>query len=270
MDIHEGCSRAKFCWALVVADSTLLKAMVEFRLGSMLKTKSVDSAGGGGGTTNMTSSGPLGLLTSFQQQCRFCGAEDAATAVMTSSSASGDLGYVCSNEDCQRFSAQSCTKVLDCGHYCHGVLGEDVCLPCLHGCSNNSSTVGGGGGNQQLRQDGDDMCMVCFSESLFAGGPCIQLLSCRHVFHAHCIRTALEKRWSGGRISFTFAQCPICKVAIGHPSLEALLAPIAALREDVRRKALMRLEYEGLHRCKAITEPSGRFYGDAAAFAMDK
>lgn len=266
MDIHEGCSRAKFCWALAVADSNLLKAMVEFRVGSMLKTKSVDSASGGGGvTTSAPPGGPHSLISSsLYQHCRFCGADDAAALT---SSISGDLGYVCANEDCQRFSGESCTKVLACGHYCHGVLGEDLCLPCLHGCSSSSSVSANQ--HQQLRQDGDDMCMVCFSESLFAGGPCIQL-TCRHVFHAHCIRTALEKRWSGGRISFNFCRCPICKATIDHPSLAALLAPITALREDVRRKALMRLEYEGLHRCKAITEPGGRFYGDASAFAMDK
>lgn len=261
MDIHEGCSRAKFFWALAVADSNLLKAMVEFRLGS-LKTKSTDDANGS--ASNAALPGPLALLSSASslQQCRFCGADEQTKLSTSLSSEMGlGLGYVCSNEDCQRFAAESCTKVLDCGHFCHGVLGELVCLPCLHGCSNGSGSSG-------LRQDGDDMCMVCFSESLFAG-PCIQL-SCRHVFHAHCIRTALEKRWSGGRISFTFAQCPICKMAISHPSLTALLAPIAALLEDVKRKALMRLEYEGLHRCKAITEVGGRFYNDPTGFAMDK
>lgn len=110
--------------------------------------------------------------------------------------------------------------------------------------------------------------MVCFSESLFAA-PCIQL-ECKHIFHAHCIRTVLEKRWTGGRITFTFSQCPICKRNIEHPSLSAILEPIRILYEDVKRKALMRLEYESLHRCQAITVPGTRFYNDPLGYALEK
>ena len=80
----------------------------------------------------------------------------------------------------------------------------------------------------------------------------------------------LEKRWTGGRISFTFSQCPICKVPMDHPSLRSLLEPIKALYEDVKRKALMRLEYEGLHKCKAIVTSGARFYNDPAGFALEK
>lgn len=50
----------------------------------------------------------------------------------------------------------ACTKLLNCGHMCGGVLNEEHCLPCLHGCSNDSS----------LKQDADDMCMICFTEAL--------------------------------------------------------------------------------------------------------
>ena len=49
-----------------------------------------------------------------------------------------------------------------------------------------------------------------------------------------------------------------------------LLKPIQKLYEDVRRKALMRLEYEGLHKAEAITTPGARFYKDPAGFAMDR
>lgn len=112
------------------------------------------------------------------------------------------------------------------------------------------------------------MCMVCFTESLFAA-PCIQL-ACKHVFHFHCIKTMLEKRWVGSRITFTFYQCPICKATIEHDSLSEILQPIKELYEDVKRKALMRLEYEGHHMCNAITAPGSRFYLDPAAFAIEK
>lgn len=181
--------------------------------------------------------------------CRFCGASQVSYQ---------DCGPVCPNEECQRFARNSCTKRLGCGHYCGGIQGESPCLPCLHGCSDEAV----------LKQDGDDMCMVCFSESLFAA-PCIQL-ACAHVFHSHCIRLVLEKRWNGGRISFTFSRCPICKTTIQHKSLVGLLQSIEFLYEDVKRKALMRLEYEGLNRCEAIVTPESRFYNDLEGFAMEK
>lgn len=52
--------------------------------------------------------------------------------------------------------------------------------------------------------------------------------------------------------------------------LRILLDPIRQLYEDVKRKALMRLEYEGLHKAEAITTPGARFYQDPTAFAMDR
>lgn len=62
--------------------------------------------------------------------------------------------------------------------------------------------------------------------------------------------------------------CP--QVAMSHEVLGELLSPILALYEDVRRKALMRLEYEGLHRAEAISTPGARYHNNPAAFAMDR
>lgn len=55
-----------------------------------------------------------------------------------------------------------------------------------------------------------------------------------------------------------------------HSVLKDLLDPAQSLYEDVKRKALMRLEYEGLHKAEAITTPGARFYNDPAGFAMDR
>lgn len=110
--------------------------------------------------------------------------------------------------------------------------------------------------------------MICFSESLFSA-PCIQL-TCKHIFHYDCVKTVLEKRWSNGRITFTFSLCPICKIPIDHQSLSELLQPIRLLHEDVQRKSLMRLEFEGLNQCEAITAPNSRFYQDPVGFAMER
>ena len=58
----------------------------------------------------------------------------------------------------------ACTKLLSCGHWCGGVRGETECLPCLQHCARDV----------QLKQDADDMCMICFTEALSAA-PSIQV-----------------------------------------------------------------------------------------------
>ncbi|XP_076446720.1 E3 ubiquitin-protein ligase MYCBP2-like isoform X7 [Babylonia areolata] len=184
--------------------------------------------------------------------CRFCGSPSSGGLLA--------LGNVCSDPDCQNHAKEACVKTLDCGHPCGGILDEEQCLPCLHRCRPADQDV--------LKQDADDMCMICFTEALSAA-PAIQL-KCGHVFHLHCTRMVLEKRWVGPRITFGFSLCPICKCEIEHKVLRYLLDPLRQLYDDVRRKALMRLEYEGLHKADAITRPGGRFFEDPASFAMER
>ncbi|XP_062580615.1 E3 ubiquitin-protein ligase MYCBP2-like [Saccostrea cucullata] len=189
--------------------------------------------------------------TSGPGRCRFCGTT-SKTGVLA-------VGNVCSDPECQEHAKNACQKVLACGHQCGGIANEEECLPCLHNCPPYQD---------KLKQDADDMCMICFTEALSAA-PAIQL-KCKHVFHLHCSRNILEKRWVGPRITFGFSLCPICKNPIDHPVLKELLKPIRDLFSDVKRKALMRLEYEGLHKAEAITTPGARFYKDPAGFAMDR
>ena len=54
--------------------------------------------------------------------------------------------------------------------------------------------------------------------------------------------------------NFVFVQS-----SMDHPTLKEQLTPIRTLYEDVRRKALMRLEYEGLHKAEAITTKGARY-----------
>lgn len=115
-------------------------------------------------------------------------------------------------------------------------------------------------------------------------------LVCGHVFHYRCCKNVLLNKWSGPRIAFGFQQCPICKVwivdsstfcfqlpyfqpptenhnlfffqiPIEHTCLSDVLDPIRELMADVKRKALMRLEYEG--DCNLKLE-------HAATYAMEK
>lgn len=55
-----------------------------------------------------------------------------------------------------------------------------------------------------------------------------------------------------------------------HELLDDVLHPIRDLYEDVRRKALMRLEYEGLNQADEIVSPGARYYQDPAGFSMDR
>lgn len=54
---------------------------------------------------------------------------------------------------------------------CGGVLSETKCLPCLQGCSRDNT----------LRQDADDMCMICFTEALSCA-PAIQVGICIGIY----------------------------------------------------------------------------------------
>ncbi|XP_029113894.1 E3 ubiquitin-protein ligase MYCBP2 isoform X4 [Scleropages formosus] len=189
--------------------------------------------------------------SSSSEACRFCGTRNS-----TELSA---VGSVCSDPDCQEYAKLACSRTHPCGHLCGGVKNEEQCLPCLHGCDKSAAS---------LKQDADDMCMICFTEALSAA-PAVQL-DCSHVFHLQCTRRVLENRWLGPRITFGFMSCPICKNKINHSVIKDLLDPIKELYEDVRRKALMRLEYEGLHKSEAITTHGARFYNDPAGFAMNR
>lgn len=230
VDLHEGCGRTKLFWLLALADSTTLKALLELR--------------SEGSTSGLRCDGDS------TSECRFCGSP-AQTSLLSPTP-------VCPHSDCQEFSREACTVMHECGHVCGGIRNENTCLPCLHGCSPTPL----------LRQDADDMCMICFSEALSAA-PALQL-ECGHVFHAHCCKMVLIKRWPGPRITFTFSMCPICKSNIQHWSLSSLLASIQELNEDVKRKALMRLEYEGGRRSEASAAAAARNNQDLTTYAMER
>jgi len=182
--------------------------------------------------------------------CKYCGGSSCAALPV--------LDGVCTQEECQEYQLNSCSKINPCGHACGGIANEDTCLPCLQGCDKSA----------KLKQDADDMCMICFTDPL-SPIPSI-LLQCGHVFHYHCVKAVLQAKWHGPRISFGFTKCPICKVQISHPALQSLMGPIISLYEDVKKKALMRLEYEGLSKCEAVVSEGARWFNDPAGFAMDR
>jgi len=65
--------------------------------------------------------------------------------------------------------------------------------------------------------------------------------------------------------------CSICEnTPIAHSKLSDVLDPVMELFEDVKRKCLMRLEYENQMKCEAITSPSSKFYQKPFDYAMWK
>ena len=215
VELHESCGRIKLFWLLGLADSKTLKGIIEFRDGHNIIICDPQNAIG---------------------RCRFCGVYGNSGLLA--------VGNVCVEQQCQEYSANACSKILACGHFCGGIINETTCLPCLHQKCQSISNFDPK--KPKLTQDGDDMCMICFTEALSCA-PSIQM-ACGHVFHFHCSRLILQKRWNGAKISFAFSQCPICKNDIYHDSLVDLLEPIIALKDDVKRKAVMRLKYEGIYR----------------------
>lgn len=102
-------------------------------------------------------------------QCRFCGSTNN-TGLLA-------IGTVCAEKECQERSKVVCTKTQLCGHPCNGVQGEEECLPCLYGCKaevkdDDSEQVKSK--LHHLKQDADDMCMICYTENLSCA-PCIQV-----------------------------------------------------------------------------------------------
>ena len=52
-------------------------------------------------------------------------------------------------------------------------------------------------------------------------------------------------------------------------SLKPFLDPIDSLYEDVKKKALMRLEYEGLSKSDAVMAKGARFYNDPGRYCLN-
>uniref|UniRef100_A0A915ATT0 RCR-type E3 ubiquitin transferase n=8 Tax=Parascaris univalens TaxID=6257 RepID=A0A915ATT0_PARUN len=247
VDIHEGCTRFRLSNLLVLFHSSTLNGMVEFSVGDSKGLFPVNVSSSRNFLSSQSSS-PYQTPTNVATRCRFC-ANQLRNDIQL-------IGGVCEHEECVQLASSACAKMLSCGHLCGGIADENVCMPCLN-CH-----------RPEARQDADDLCVICFTDRL-GGAPCVQL-ACGHIFHYRCVKIILEKRWNGPRIIFRFMQCPLCKQQIEHTALNELLIPLKALRDDVASKARLRLEYDGLLQCPAVTSENSEFYGDPEGYAMDR
>jgi len=172
-------------------------------------------------------------------KCRFC-----STALMPdeigADPPSPALALVCNNAICLEKRAMSCRRThSECGHPCHGTIGEEHCMSCIEdGCPSKSA---------YCTQQPDDYCNICFTEEL-SEAPCIEL-DCGHIFHFQCMRQRLELKQylDTPSVSFSCAKCPLCNICISHNSLlKEELAPIHALHRDVEKMAIDQLREDGL------------------------
>lgn len=232
VDVHEGCSRAKMSSLLIVVDSERCKAVVNFR------------------------------QEPTATSCRFCGSKCPTERKTPYIPDSPSLALVCEDDLCLDRAKLTCTRTHPCGHPCGGVRGEKQCLPCLRHCSTALE-------GPPLTQDHEDLCVICWCDPLDAA-PTIRL-KCGHCFHFECTQRQLQARWPEARITFNFLNCPLCKVnQIAHPSLESELLPLLELYEDVRRKALLRIEYMNMANSEDVTVEGGAWYGNLQGYALDR
>ncbi|MCP9259804.1 MYCB2 [Dirofilaria immitis] len=247
VEVHEGSTRLRLPRVLILFNPSTLNGMVEFN--QSIIRENIPSC-------NRTSEIPA--QTNETYTCRFC-----TTPLQPDQLIDG----LCNHEECHQVATFACQRQLSCGHICGGIRDEEICLPCMH-CRKP---------NTNIKQDADDLCVICFTDRL-GGAPCIQL-TCEHVFHYRCVQTVLEKRWNGPRIVFRFMQCPLCKnklvssntmSQIDHPSVADLLLPLTHLYNEVLSKARLRLEYDGLLQCPAITSESSEYYNNPNEYAMER
>ena len=175
---------------------------------------------------------------------------------------------VCDGEDCRRLMQQSCDKILDCGHTCKGLRDENPCLPCLN---ENCVLI-----HEKYEKDvkEDSYCEVCYTDSL-SDKPCIQLESCKHVFHFDCIARKIRDKWLTPRLMFSYLNCPVkeCNKLMSfpqHPELQKLLQEGQALQKVVREKALERGKHEGLDQSPRLKDINDFYYNNLQDFAMSK
>jgi hypothetical protein len=196
------------------------------------------------------------------KHCRFC-ADQLTKGNIDVANQIKAFDLVCTADACQEKKRTACPECLPgCGHPCAGVVGEPYHPPCLvEECAKK---------NEQLKVSGGDLCAICWVDEL-QSAPVVQLTSCSHLFHAHCVVDKISKRWPGVRITFGFLDCSLCKQPMSHPapSIQTVRAPIDQLWKSIAEKSIARLSIEKMEKDVKLTDPQSRYYNQPLKYAMD-
>ena len=161
-------------------------------------------------------------------KCRFC----RMIIIKAQENAKEAFKEVCGDPACQELMNNSCDKVLECGHACHGYHGEKKCLPCL------AETCVDLKPEETHFENSESYCAMCNVCEL-GQQPCVQL-ECNHVFHVDCLINCLELRWPGPRITFLYAACPHCKAKAfvkDHQRIQELTVEASKLQQRLLGKS---------------------------------
>lgn len=58
--------------------------------------------------------------------------------------------------------------------------------------------------------------------------------------------------------------------SISHPDLYEIMSQLIHLYDQIKSKALTRLQHDGLFNSSDVTDPSGKYFQDPTGFAMDR
>ncbi len=151
---------------------------------------------------------------------------------------------------------------------CHSIVGfrgETHCLPCLNeDCVKKHPDI-------TKSQKEDDYCPICYTTGI-GDSPAV-MPECGHICHVECLMSRIKKRWPGPRITFSFCECPMCRKwasAPDHPEITKEMKQIRDTFEDIRKKAVDRLKYEGLDKDKRLHDPNDKFYNKFEEYALTR
>eukprot|EP00937_MAST-01D_sp_MAST-1D-sp2_P000962 g962.t1 len=191
------------------------------------------------------------------------------------------LEDVCTEAEClDRRAHASLQRHSECGHRCGGVRGDDVLgdaeLAALEEAGDDAALVDCENGAARMLRclecsgEADDYCAICFVEGLGAA-PVIELESCGHCFHEHCLRGHIELGWGKkASLDFSSLKCPACKQVMQHRLLEPAMAKTKAMYKEAARQALVAAARDGLEGDEQlVAKVQGQFGGSWEKYLVE-
>lgn len=190
------------------------------------------------------------------KKCKYCG-------VTVNAGNKGPSSECCKHEDCKERYKDSCKKKLKCGHDCPGLATEEICMNCLNSDCKEF--------NDKFNQDLDSYCNICFTEGLGAA-PCVRF-DCGHIYHYHCIKSTIEKKWIGPEINLKFCKCSLCQQWLSSSNnneVNNMIKPYKDLEEKLIKMTEQRLKLEGLDKDKRLNDPNDKYYKKPLEYGLAK